>query len=126
MPAIRIANPANKRAKATYSKGRYHARMVRDEVITKLREALPVLRREFGIRDLSVFGSVARGDDRPGSDVDVLVSFEPAARVTLSTLGRLADTLEVLLGRNVDVVEDHPRLRPVFRNLIHRDLRRVA
>lgn len=100
--------------------------MIRDQVIAKLNAALPDLRREFGVRELSVFGSVARGDEDAASDVDVLVAFEPAARVTLSTLGNLADTLETLLARNVDVVEDHPRLRPVFRQLIQRDLLRVA
>ena len=100
--------------------------MMREEVMSTLRAALPELRRQFAVQELYLFGSIARGQDDNASDVDVLVSFEPHARVTLSTMGRLADALESLLGRGVDVVEDHPRLRPVFRDLIRRDLLRVA
>ena len=75
---------------------------------------------------LSLFGSVARGEERASSDVDILVSFEPTARVTLVTLSRLRDTLETLLGRPVDIVEDHPRLRPSLRRGIEQDRLRVA
>ena len=51
---------------------------------------------------ISVFGSVARGDDGPGSDVDFLVEFEPGA--SLLDLMRIQDDLEALLGCPVDVV----------------------
>ena len=100
--------------------------MFRDHAIATLKAALPELRREFKVQELYLFGSVARGDDRSDSDVDVLVDFEPSARPTLGTFGRMQDTLELLLGRKVDVVENHPRLRPVFRQLIQQDMLRVA
>ena len=100
--------------------------MIRDQVISKLKAALPDLRREFMVQELYLFGSVARGDDRPDSDVDVLVEFAEEARPTLSTLGGLLDALEELLGRKVDVVENHPRLRPVFSDMIQQDKLRVA
>lgn len=51
-----------------------------------------------------VFGSVARGTDAPGSDVDLLVTF--AAEATLYDQARLAAELEALLDRRVDVVSD--------------------
>ena len=51
-----------------------------------------------------MFGSIARGEDTPDSDVDLLVTFEPEADV-LDQAG-LVEELEALLGRNVDVVSD--------------------
>ncbi len=91
-----------------------------------LRTALPTLRRDFSITTLALFGSAARGDVRPSSDIDILVTFDPSATVTLFTLARLQSRLEDLLGARVDLVEDHPRLRPAFRETIERDLLRVA
>lgn len=75
---------------------------------------------------MAIFGSAARGEAKAGSDVDVLVTFDPSAKVTLFTLARLQRRLEELLGRKVDVVEDHPGLRSAFRSAIQRDLRHVA
>lgn len=99
--------------------------MLRDQVMTKLREALPGLRREYGVDALYLFGSVARGDDGPESDVDVLVEFEPGARPTLFTLGGVLADLEDLLGRKVDLGQRHT-LRPHMREEVEREMRRVA
>ncbi|HZW09887.1 MAG TPA: nucleotidyltransferase family protein [Phycisphaerales bacterium] len=97
-----------------------------DDALATLRAALPDLRRDHGVRSLAIFGSVARGDAREDSDIDILVEFEPGARVSLFTLARLQTVLEDALGRPVDVVEDHPNLRPAFRARIERELVRVA
>ncbi|TVQ31668.1 MAG: hypothetical protein EA376_08370 [Phycisphaeraceae bacterium] len=104
----------------------YNLRVTRDDIITTLQDAMPELRREFSIRGLALFGSIARGDDEPGSDIDVLVEFDEGAMVTLFTLSRLLQRLTKLLGRNVDVIEDHPGLGARFRENISRDLCRVA
>jgi predicted nucleotidyltransferase len=53
-------------------------------------------------RRVRLFGSVARGEDRPGSDVDLLVDFD--AESSLFDLLRLTRELEELLGLPVDVV----------------------
>jgi predicted nucleotidyltransferase len=53
-------------------------------------------------RSIAVFGSVARGDATPDSDVDFLVEFEPGS--SLLDLIHLTDDLAALLGRSVDVV----------------------
>ena len=50
---------------------------------------IAALCRRFEVRELSLFGSALRDDFRPDSDVDILVSFEPQARVSFFTLGRL-------------------------------------
>lgn len=53
-------------------------------------------------RSIAVFGSIARGDATPDSDVDFLVEFEPGS--SLLDLIHLTDDLTALLGRSVDVV----------------------
>lgn len=58
---------------------------------------------EHNVRALYLFGSVARGEDRPESDVDILVEFEPRARVGLFGLSRLQQRLSEILGRPVDL-----------------------
>ena len=57
------------------------------------------------IRELSVFGSAARGEMHPYSDADVLVSFIPEAEWDLFDMLHLKDELELLFGRKVDIVE---------------------
>jgi hypothetical protein len=61
--------------------------------------------RAHRIRRLSLFGSALRDDFRPDSDVDVLVSFETGARHSLFDLVTMQDELQVILGREVDLVE---------------------
>ena len=68
------------------------------------REAILRLAKNYGIRRVRLFGSVARGEDRPESDVDVLIEFEPG-RSLLDQVGFRQD-LEELLGRRVDVVSE--------------------
>ena len=71
-------------------------------------EALAILNehrdeiRSFGVKSLAIFGSVARDEARPDSDVDILVEFDPP--VGLFTVIRLQDYLSSILGRQVDLV----------------------
>lgn len=74
---------------------------LRDSVLRTLGAHRADLER-YGVRSISLFGSVARGDDAPDSDIDVLVDLERG--VTLFGLVRLKAWLETLLGRRVDVV----------------------
>ena len=61
--------------------------------------------QRWKITELSLFGSVLRDDFRSDSDVDVLVTFDPAARWTLFDLVHAQDELEAIVGRKVDLVE---------------------
>lgn len=76
-----------------------------------------------GASEVRVFGSVARGEERPGSDVDLLVDLEPGR--TLFDLAALEERLEQLLGRPVQVATAR-ELRDSVRREAERDAVRVA
>lgn len=67
------------------------------------RESLADFCRRNQIRKLSLFGSVLRDDFGHGSDVDMLVEFDPQAKVGLFGLTRMEMELSELLGRKVDL-----------------------
>lgn len=71
--------------------------------IDALRPKLADLCRRYGITELAVFGSVARGDAGPGSDVDVLYVRAPGNDLGMGYF-ELQEELEELLGRRVDLV----------------------
>lgn len=71
--------------------------------------------KRYGVASIALFGSVARGDDGPHSDIDLLVDVERGT--TLFGLSRLKHHLEDLLGRNVDLVTPDG-LRPQTRQSI--------
>ncbi|MGI8536678.1 MAG: nucleotidyltransferase family protein [Mycobacteriales bacterium] len=68
-----------------------------------LRPQLAALCQKYGIAELSVFGSVARGDDRPDSDVDFLYVRGADSVLGMAFFG-MQEELEELLGRKVDLV----------------------
>ena len=73
-----------------------------DRILADLRKALPELRQRWPIRKLAMFGSVARGDAEPESDLDMLVELN--GPVTLSAFLGLEEALSRLAGRKVDLV----------------------
>jgi hypothetical protein len=77
--------------------------------------------RALGVTRLWLFGSVARGDARSDSDVDVLIDIAPGRKFSLLDLAAVRLALCALLGREAGVVirED---LRPRFRDTIADDL----
>lgn len=68
-----------------------------------LREKKGEIQRRFHVQRIALFGSSARGEDTEGSDVDVLVEFEPGHKTFDNYLG-LQNYLERLFGREVDLV----------------------
>ena len=80
--------------------------------------------RRYGVRELSVFGSAARGEMRPDSDIDLLVDFLPDARPGLLGLSALTREFSVLLGRRVDVAVK-PALKPRIRRSVLADAQLV-
>ena len=75
-----------------------------EELLKDRREDILRIAAQHGAHNVRVFGSVARGEARPDSDVDLLVEME--AGRSLLDLGGLLMDLQALLGREVDVVTD--------------------
>lgn len=73
----------------------------REMIEARAEEIRAIVAKHRGIA-VWIFGSVARGDDKPESDIDVLVEFGPDS--SLFDLMHLQDELTELLGRPVDVV----------------------
>ncbi len=95
----------------------------RERVLRVLREHEAEL-RALGVIGLRLFGSVARGDAGPESDVDVLIDIAPGRKFSLFDLGEVRVTLCELLGRDADAVISED-LRPEFRGRIARDVVKV-
>lgn len=70
--------------------------------------------RRYGVRELSLFGSAARSEMRPDSDIDFLVDFLPGARPGLLGVSAMMRELTALLGRRVDIAVK-PALKPLVR-----------
>ncbi|MCC6124999.1 MAG: nucleotidyltransferase family protein [Pirellulales bacterium] len=81
------------------------------------------IRRRFRLRELALFGSVARREESPSSDVDVLVTFEGAA--DFDRFMELKFFLQNLLDRKVDLIT-RKALRPELRSRIEEELVHVA
>lgn len=81
------------------------------------RQALTEFCRRYQVQKLALFGSALREDFHADSDVDVLVLFQPAARVGLITFSRMQRELSELFGRPVDLVP-MDGLKPVLRDSV--------
>jgi len=73
--------------------------------------------RKNKVKKLSIFGSRARGDNREDSDYDLLVEFQPSARIGLIEYSRMQIDLSDLLGRKVDLVPKNG-LKPLIKERV--------
>ena len=94
--------------------------MEKDRIIACLRDHEPEL-RAAGVASLSLFGSVARGEDRPTSDLDIALRLSPDAGAVglayFSRLDSLKQRLETIVGRPVDVIAEPVRKARLQRNI---------
>ena len=91
--------------------------MTRDEVLALLAQHQAEL-AAFGLRRLALFGSVARNEAGPDSDIDILVEFD--GETTFSRYAKLYDSLEEILPRRVDLAIASS-IRPVLREGVEED-----
>jgi predicted nucleotidyltransferase len=87
--------------------------MDREQVIATAREHDQEL-RAAGVVRLSLFGSTARGDHRPDSDIDVLAVFDNTRRISLLDVAGIEQQISEMLGHAVELVEEgtlKPRVR---------------
>src|SRR5271163_503937 len=88
--------------------------MKRDEILQMLKEREADL-RAHGVTHAALFGSVARDEQRPDSDIDILVDLDPAVVATMFGYAGLKDYVASLFQGPVDVIDRQalkPRVRP--------------
>ena len=90
----------------------------RQQILAILASCKPELESRFQVKSLALFGSYARGEEQPGSDVDILVEVGPEIGLDFVTL---ADRIESLVGQPVEVVSRRA-LKPKFFETIRGDL----
>lgn len=73
----------------------------KEEILKTLSKDKPELQRQFKVSKMALFGSYARGDQQPNSDVDILVEVDPSIGLDFVTL---AERIEQMLGIHVDLV----------------------
>ena len=78
--------------------------MTREEALRRIREAFPTLQATYGLSSIDVFGSVARDEAQQGSDIDLLVSFQPGKVCGYFGFFRLQQELQAVLGVRVDLI----------------------
>ncbi len=86
-----------------------------DTFIKKLRDQKPLLKDQYGVSSLGIFGSYVRGEQKKKSDVDILIDL--AKPISLFGLIDLEDQLSELIGKKVDLVlknELKPKDRRVY------------
>src|SRR3954471_1841551 len=93
--------------------------MDRDSAIRTLKAHEAEL-RALGVQRLSLFGSVARGEAGPDSDVDLAVTLDPGRQIGLFRFAVLREQITDLLGREVDMVSE-PVDRARLQSRIDRD-----
>jgi predicted nucleotidyltransferase len=76
------------------------------DTLRKEKDLIAAACRRYGARRIRVFGSVARGEERPDSDIDFLVDF-PAGYDLFGQRMALADRLAEITGRRLDLIPEH-------------------
>ncbi len=90
-----------------------------NQAIELLKKEKEMLADKFGIEELAVFGSVARGNASTESDIDILVTLK---NKTLHNYIALTEYLQSILHRKVDLVIKHKFLSTRFSTAIHKDI----
>ena len=91
--------------------------------IEEIKEKITPILQKYGVTYAGVFGSVARGEAREDSDVDILVTL-PEQGVSLLDFIGLKNDIADCLEKKVDVVSDRA-IVPYFKDYIYRDLKTV-
>ncbi len=84
--------------------GRYFKRMNRQEIIARLRAHQAELQRQ-GVVHAALFGSIARGDNSPSSDIDIMIDLDPQANLDVFGYAGLKRRIAALFDGEVDVVD---------------------
>ncbi len=95
------------------------SKMDKQSIIKSIKEEKSFLTGEFGVEEIGLFGSYARGEETSESDIDIFVSLKTP---NLKSLMGVYTFLEKKLNKKIDLVRKGPHLSVRFLNLIKKDL----
>lgn len=93
--------------------------MNKHQIIETIKTEKPFLKEKFGVEEIALFGSYARGDEQPESDIDILVKLNSRS---LSAYFGLLDFLEAKFNRKIDLITKHKNLSERFLHFVNQDL----
>lgn len=74
-------------------------------IINVLKQHKEEFREKYGVKEIGIFGSYVRTEQKRESDIDILIEFKPDARISLLDFVALENYISDLLGTKVDLVE---------------------
>lgn len=89
--------------------------MTLEDIKNIIKKNLPFIKEKYGVSEVGIFGSFATGEEKEGSDVDILVEFDRS--ITLFGYADLKNFLEDQLHTRVDLVQKSG-LKPIIRDSI--------
>jgi predicted nucleotidyltransferase len=78
---------------------------IKQEVLKYLKENKERFKKEYGIKEIYLFGSVARGEDNEKSDIDLLVEFDHSKPMTLRRFFGIIEEMENRFNKKIDLAE---------------------
>ena len=90
----------------------------RDQVLATLRQLAPQLQQKYGVTRLGIFGSVARNEATPNSDIDIVLELTIP---DLFTMVDIKTDLEETFQRSIDLIRYRPRMNPYLKRRIDHD-----
>ena len=96
--------------------------MKQDKIREKINKQLPLLRERYNVKKIGIFGSTVKGEQKRGSDIDILVEF--SSPIGFFEFIRLEDFLSRVLGRKVDLVSKKA-IKPAVKKEIFKEVQYV-
>jgi uncharacterized protein len=93
--------------------------MTAAEIIQQLREEMPLMRQQYGVDSIGIFGSYSRNEQTETSDIDVLVKF---SNPQLKSLIGLLTFLEKRFSKKIDIVTEGNQLSQRFRKQVESEI----
>ncbi len=94
---------------------------IKNQVLTYLKENKEYLKNKYGVKEIYLFGSVARGEDTANSDIDLLVEFDENKIITWKQYLGLGYELEKKFNKKIDIATKE-MIKPVIKKFVYKDL----
>ena len=92
--------------------------MTKYEVLNHLKEHYQEFHNKYSVEKIGLFGSYARDEATPESDIDIFVKMKP----DIFRLIAIKEQIEEDLNTKVDIIREHKNIKPFLLEMIHKDL----